>query len=160
MTLSTIERVLFLKSVGVFGVVSGEDLAPLAAVAQEVRFVVGNPVLVQGEFGDCLYIVVDGEVTVSAGEGEIAVRGPGSVLGEMAVLSGRARSATCIARTDLFALRLSRDDFLEMLTERPALAIGVIEVLTNRLDEMTQKLAEAGGTRSKMRLRSGSSIDP
>jgi len=147
--LPTIERILFLRSADIFSVINGEDLAPLAMVAQEVTFTAGETFIRQGEPGDCLYIVVDGEVEIAATDGKhagsgatpVAVRGPGSVIGEMAVLSGGTRAADCVARTDVLALQLSRDDFLEMLEERPALAIGVIEVLTRRLDQATQRAA-------------------
>jgi CRP-like cAMP-binding protein len=140
--LSTIERVLFLKSADIFSVVAGEDLAPVAMVAQEVRFAAGETFIQQGEPGDCLYVIVDGEAGVMVGgKGQIAVRGPGSVLGEMAILADQPRSADCAAITDLLTLRVDRDDFLELLAERPPLALGVIKVLTGRLTEATQELS-------------------
>ena len=140
--LSTMERVLFLRSVDIFSGVAGEDLAPLAMVADEARFGQGETVVRPGTPGDDLYVIVDGEIGVIAPTGEqIAQRGPGSVIGEMAVLSGRPRSATCVALGEVVALRILREDVLEMLAERPALAMGVIQVLTERLDEATRLLA-------------------
>jgi CRP/FNR family transcriptional regulator, cyclic AMP receptor protein len=140
--LSTIERVLFLKSVGVFSAIPGEELAPLAAVARELVFSEGDTFIREGEFGDSLYIIVDGEVDVRVGGDHVATRGAGSVVGEMAVLSGHPRTATCTASTEVFALQLIRDDFMEMIAERPAVAIGVIGVLVERLDQATQQLAD------------------
>jgi len=143
--LSTIERVLFLKSADIFSAIAGEDLIPVASVAEEVSFQVGETFIRQGEPGDCLYVVVDGEASVEArGVGQIAVHGPRSVLGEMAILSGRPRSADCTAITDIIALRVDRNDFLDLLAERPPLALGVIKVLTQRLEEATQHLSKLG----------------
>jgi CRP-like cAMP-binding protein len=145
--LSTMERVLFLRSVDVFGAITGEDLAPVAIVAEEVAFRTGETIIGQGEPGEGLYVIVDGEVAVVIqGAGQVAVRGPGSVIGEMAVLSGGPRTATCVAVSEVLALQVRRDDFLELLVERPALALGVIGVLTQRLDEATRRLAEAQGS--------------
>jgi CRP-like cAMP-binding protein len=142
--LSTMERVLFLRSVEMFGAVAGEDLAPVAVVAQEMSFRPGENLVRQGEPGEGLYVIVDGEVSVRIdGEGEVAMRRPGNVVGEMAVLSGGPRTASCVAVGDVLALKVRRDDFLELLAERPALALGVIAVLTERLDEATRHVAEA-----------------
>ncbi|HEX8919058.1 MAG TPA: cyclic nucleotide-binding domain-containing protein [Chloroflexota bacterium] len=136
------ERVLFLRTVDLFSGIAGEDLAPLATVAEEARFKAGDILIRQGEVGDGLYIIVDGEVEIRASsDSQIAVRRSGSVIGEMAVLSGQLRSATCIAASEVLALRMLRDDFLEMLAERPALALGIINILTQRLTEVTQRLA-------------------
>jgi CRP-like cAMP-binding protein len=140
--LSTMERVLFLRSVEVFGDVAGEDLASIAEVSEEVSFHAGEAIVRQGEPGDGLYVIVDGGVSIIVeGSGQVAVRGPGNVVGEMAVLSGRPRAATCVAVGEVLALRLLRDDFLEIMTERQAVAVGVVRVLTERLDEATQRLA-------------------
>lgn len=145
--LSTLERVLFLRSVDMFGSIAGEDLAVVAMVADERSFPAGETLVRQGEPGEGLYVIVEGEVEVTAeGGGHVAMRGVGSVIGEMAVLSGGPRMATCVAVSDVFTLRLQRRDFLVLLAERPALALGVIAVLTQRLDEATRRLAEASRT--------------
>jgi CRP-like cAMP-binding protein len=142
--LSTIERILFLRSADIFSTVSGEDLVPVAMVAQEVRFTARERFIRQGEPGDCLYVIVDGEAgVILSGAGQVAVRGPGSVLGEMAILADQPRSADCVASSEVLALRVDRDDFLELLAERPPLALGIIKVLTRRLTEATQELSRA-----------------
>lgn len=144
--LSTMERVLILRSADIFATVEGEDLAPLAMAAEEVRFAEGEALFREAEPGDSLHVLVNGDVSVEAeGAGRVAVRHPGTVIGEMSVLSGRPRSATCVAISELLTLRLRRDDFLEMLAERPALALAVIQVLTQRLDEAIQRPSPGGG---------------
>lgn len=70
--LSTIERILLLRSADIFGAIAAEDLTPLAVVAEEVRFSAGEKFIRRGEFGDCLYVVVNGEVGVLVdGVGEV-----------------------------------------------------------------------------------------
>ncbi|HZS94328.1 MAG TPA: cyclic nucleotide-binding domain-containing protein [Chloroflexota bacterium] len=132
--LSTVERVLFLKSADIFGNIPTRDLVPVAAVADEVHFSPGELLIRYGDRADCLYIVLSGDVTVHPkGRNEVTV-GEGAVLGEMGILSGRPRSADCIAVGDVTALRIGRDEFWELLGEYPAVALGVIQVLVRRIE--------------------------
>ncbi len=141
MTLSTIERVLFLRGVELFGEVHGAALIPVARVAREIHFDAGEPFIRQGDAGDSLYIIVDGEASVVIDEvGQVAQRGPKSIIGEMAIISRKPRSATCIAITDITALKVDFDDFWQLLEEQPELALGVIKVLARRVDEAVENL--------------------
>ena len=141
MPLSTIERVLFLKGAELFDQIAGEDLVPVALVAQEVHFRAGETLLRQGDPGDCLYIIVDGEASINLrGIGPVATRQARSSLGEMGIISRQPRSADCVALTDLTALKIDRDDFWELLAEKPPLALGVIRALSQRLDEAVANL--------------------
>ncbi len=149
MPLSTIERVLFLKGAELFNQIASEDLVPVALVAQEVQFRAGETLLRQGDPGDCLYIIVDGEASINLrGIGPVATRQARSSLGEMGILSRQPRSADCVALTDLTALKIDQDDFWELLAEKPPLALGVIRALSQRLDEAVanlQKLSQQSG---------------
>ncbi len=141
MTLSTIERVLLLKSADLFGRLSSEDLAPVAQRAQEVHFQAGETFVRQDDPGDCMYVIVDGQASiVQRGVGQIGTRGPKSTIGEMAIIRYLPRSADCVALTDITALQIEHDDFWELMIERPVVAQGVIKVLAQRLDEATVNL--------------------
>ncbi len=142
MKLSTVERVLFLKGVEIFGQIATEDLILVAAVAHEVSFKAGETFIRQGDIGDCLYILVDGEASITIpAVGQVATRGPKSVLGEMAIISHRPRSADCVATSDVLALRIDHDDFWELLAQKSSVARGVITVLAERLDEAVANIA-------------------
>jgi len=146
MPLSTIERVLFLKGAELFNQIASEDLVPVAMVAQEVHFNAGETLLRQGDPGDCLYILVDGEASVVIhGVGQVAKRGAKSSVGEMGLISRQPRTADCVALTDLTALKIDQDDFWELLAEKPPLALGVIKALSQRLDEAVANLQKLGG---------------
>jgi len=132
--LSTVERVLFLKSADIFSDIPTRDLVPVASVADEVRFSPGETFIRRGDTADCLYIILNGDVLVRpTGRAEVTV-GEGSCLGEMGILSGHPRSADCIAIDEVSALRINQDDFWELLGERPAVALGVIQMLVRRLE--------------------------
>jgi CRP-like cAMP-binding protein len=141
MPLSTIERVLFLTAAELFSQIASEDLVPVALVAQEVYFNAGETLIRQGDPGDCLYVIVDGEASINIrGVGAVATRTAKSTIGEMGLLSRQPRSADCVALTDLTALKIDRDDFWELLAEKPPLALGVIKALSQRLDEAVANL--------------------
>lgn len=136
MTLSTIERVLFLRGVELFDQIASEDLVSVAQVCEEVSFAAGTQFITQGEPGDSLYILVDGEVNIlMEGMGTVYHRGSKSVIGEMAIISRTTRSAHCVAVTDIALLRVDNDSFWALMEERPKLTMGVIRVLSRRLDE-------------------------
>ena len=146
MPLSTIERVLFLKGAELFNQIASEDLVPVAMVAREAHFSVGETLIRQGDPGDCLYIIVDGEASiVIRGVGEVAKRGAKNSIGEMGLISRQPRTADCVALTDLTALKIDQDDFWELLAEKPPLALGVIKALSQRLDEAVANLQKLGG---------------
>lgn len=131
--LTTVEKVLFLKSIGIFSGLPGEDLAPIARIAEEVDFHAGEEVFREGDPGDSLYLVVHGKARVHRGRREIALLGEKECFGEMALLDGEARSASVAAAEDLQTLRISRDDFFDILGDRVEIAQGIFKVLTGRL---------------------------
>ena len=72
-----------------------QDLQPIAAVAEEYLFPEGETLAVEGEPGDTMYVIVDGEVQVlGSDEQELAVRGPGDFICEMAAPALASPSTT------------------------------------------------------------------
>ena len=129
----TLERVLFLKSANLFAGLSGEELAPVAAIAVEEQREAGEDILREGELGDALYLVVEGHVRIHRGGQTLAQLGERESFGEMAVLDPAPRSATVTAETPVTLLKLSELEFRELLEEKHQLALGIIQVLTRRL---------------------------
>lgn len=133
--ISTVEKVLFLKSIDLFGALPSEELAQIAEIAEEQPMAAGDLVFAQGEPGDALFLIVEGTVKVHRGERELTRLGLRDVFGEMAVLDSEPRSASVTALEDSVVLKIARDDFRDILVERPQIAMGVIKVLTRRLRE-------------------------
>ena len=154
MALSTIEKILFLKSVPLFEQISSEDLTGVAQIVQPVQFEPGETFIRQGDEGDCLYIIVDGQVDVVIdGIGPVDHREAKGIIGETAILSDNPRNANCLAATEVVVLKLEREDFWELMGERPQIALGIIKVLVRQLNDRVQDLqrlqAELKETRSK-----------
>jgi len=139
--ISTIEKVLFLKSASLFSELSGEDLAQLASVAEEVSFEAGSLILQEGAPGDSMFVVLEGEVLVLKRTLAVARLGPGEAFGEMSLLDNEPRSATITAASDVLCLRIDRPAFTQVLEEKPQIAQGIIRVLARRLRQATQQIS-------------------
>jgi CRP-like cAMP-binding protein len=93
-------------------------------------------------------VIVTGEVEVWTEQVHVATLGSGECFGELAILADATRSATVRAKTDLYCLKLARDDFEDLLDVSPGLSMAIMRVLTARLRESvthdTSLLAEQG----------------
>lgn len=138
--ISTIEKVLFLKSVSLFNQIPGEELARVAEIAKEVSFEEGDVIIKQGEVGDCLYLVIEGKVRVVTGEQKLVNLGKGECFGEMSLLDAEPRSASIQAAADVTLLKIIQDDFYAMMTERPKITHGILRVLTHRLRDANKTI--------------------
>ena len=140
--LSTIEKVLILKSVSMFGQTPDNVLADVANLIEECEVSAGETIFRQGEPGDSLYVVIEGRVKVHIGDQELNQLGERDVFGEMALLDPEPRlaSVTALEQTRLF--RLDQAPFYELLAERPEIAGGIIRVLTRHLRNRVQDMAE------------------
>jgi CRP-like cAMP-binding protein len=139
-TLSLMERILFLKRVPLFANLPPAEVKQVAAIAHEHLFVDGESIAEQGESGDELYVIVSGQVRVvvtASGEEEteLALRGTGEYVGEMAVISQKPRMAKLVAVGEVRALCIEQKQFEGILRERPDTSLAVMQVLCDRLRE-------------------------
>ncbi|MCK5689255.1 cyclic nucleotide-binding domain-containing protein [Myxococcota bacterium] len=137
--ITTVEKVLFLKGVDLFRTIPGEELSHIALIADEVAFDPDEAVFAEGDHGDAMYLIVEGKVKVHSGEKVFAELGEKSVFGEMAILDSEPRSASITAISDVTALEITREEFDEILAEKPEIARGIISVLTYRLREANKQ---------------------
>ena len=139
-TVSTLERILLLREVPIFGDLSPEDLKQVAEIAQEQWIPDGTIICRDGEDGDSMYILVAGQVQILKGvEGSekiLAVREAGDFVGEMAIIESGPRVATVRALGDVRALVIDGDAFNAILRDRQNVAISVMRTLSRRLREM------------------------
>jgi CRP/FNR family cyclic AMP-dependent transcriptional regulator len=131
--LTTVEKVLFLKSIDLFSQIPGEDLAAIALISTEERRDQSDEIFAEGESGDSLYLVIEGKVRVHKVDRVIAELGQRECFGEMGVLDAAPRSATVTAVVETELLKITREDFQDIMTEKPEIAQGIIKVLTRRL---------------------------
>ena len=101
----------------------------------------GERVIHRGDKADAAYFLSAGEVEVSVGGQHIRL-GPGSFFGEMALISGQPRSADVTALDYCKFLKLTTDDFNEILRRYPDIRTQITEQAVKR-DEMNRQQAEA-----------------
>lgn len=113
----------------------------IAALTEERIYTPGTVLFEQGDRGDAVYIIARGAAHVFVDEHEhehekiLDVLGGGDIVGEMALLSGEARSAGVRAATTLTVGVIEREPFLELLRTRPKLAEGVWQAFAMRMFE-------------------------
>ena len=137
-SLSPIDRMLFLRRVPIFSRLGPEDLQRLASVAIERRYEPHAPLVTEGDVGDELVVIVEGEVMVVHGEGPearlIRTYGVGDHIGELAVLRAQPRAATVIACDDgVVGLAIGGAGLRAILEERPEAAMGMLATLADRI---------------------------
>ncbi len=136
--LSTIETMIALRAVPIFSSLAPEELAELARSSDEKQFAPGQPLCVEGEPGNQVFVLLDGGVKVMRREGAaqrmVSAEQAGGFIGELAVLDPAPRAASVIAGADgTRALCLDGSAFREALKANPAVAHGVIRTLAQRL---------------------------
>ena len=105
-----------LRNVSIFRDLDSGELARVAEVCREQEFVSGEYIFHEGESGNRLYLIVEGEVRISrevpgSGEEALAVLKPGSLFGEMAVFDRSERSTDAISHGGTKVITIIRSDF-------------------------------------------------
>jgi CRP-like cAMP-binding protein len=105
----------------------------------------GEIIARQGDVGDCMYVVQDGEVEIVLQEDgvEMVLRSAGrnEVIGEMAIFERKPRSATIRAKGNVRVLTLDKQNFLRRINEDPSLAFRMIETMSHRVRELSHEVA-------------------
>ena len=125
-----------LASTPLFAGLSQEALGALVEQLQLVTLGAGGVLFYEGDPGDALYVIVEGEVSVSA-EGpprvEMARMGAGAFIGEVALMTDQPRSATVTAIEDAELLRIDRKTLSKVLSEHGEVLSAVLRFVRDRL---------------------------
>lgn len=100
----------------------------------------GTIVFREGERGELMFVVVEGEVEILEGQTLLEVAGPGSIIGEMALIDDEPRSASVVARTSARLVPVNRRRFEFMVQETPFFASAVMKILADRLRRTNARL--------------------
>jgi CRP/FNR family transcriptional regulator, cyclic AMP receptor protein len=131
--LSRRTKIDLLKGIPLFAGCSRVELEAVSRVADELRLPAGRVLMRQGAPGRELFVLVEGEATVERDGTTVAVRRGGDFIGELALVTGRPRSATVTATTDLQTLVLERLNFDRLLRDVPTFAAKVLKAVAERL---------------------------
>lgn len=136
-----------LAKVPFFSELDRRDLKRLAALCVPKEFRTGAELLAEGAVGLGLFLIGEGRVEVFKTEKEhrrrLAVLGAGEVLGEMALIDEKPRSASAVALEPTSALFLSRESFRTVVRRSPDVAWAMVPNLAERLREAQDRLMDA-----------------
>ena len=138
MTTGSTGAAALLRNVPLFKDLDDRELAEVAELCREEKFVSGTYVFREGEAGNRLYLITEGEVRISrdvpgSGEEALAVLKAGAVFGEMAVFDRCERSTHAISNGGTTVLTIARADFEILLDLNRELAYKVLWSVTRLL---------------------------
>jgi len=137
-----------LQEVDVLSPLSESAHQMLAAATKVHVYSQGEAILHAGAAGDSMFVVHAGTISIritdpnGSGGHEVAQLGPGSVFGEMALLTGEKRTADVVAVTDVVALEIGKDSLQPILQDTPELAGAISEKVMERRDHLETVRAE------------------
>lgn len=144
----------FLSQISLFQGMSHEDLHFIAESVEIVTINKGETLFHEGDQADRAFFVKEGEVEIlkesSGREVLLAVRGAGSVIGEMALLQSVPRSATVRARSDTVFYAIGREDFDRLLHSSSSAMQSIFETMLERFKSdqvslrQSEKMAQLG----------------
>jgi len=109
----------------------------------------GEIIIRQGDVGECMYVIQEGEVEIyvekDGQEVRLAVRGAGDFIGEMAVFDRDVRSATVRALGQVRILTVDKKNFLRRISQDPSLAFRIVETMSRRIRELNDEVARLTG---------------
>lgn len=141
------DEVRVLMRIPLFAKVEPSKLKLLAFTSERMVFSKGQELFHQGDPGDAAYVIIEGsaDVLVDAPEGQISVAKVerNAIVGDIAILCDVPRTATIKALSDLEALKILKEQFLELITGFPEIGIDIMRVLADRLSKTTAELTIA-----------------
>lgn len=122
--------------------------AELVTLGRRTRFREGQTVFTKGDPGDCLYAILKGQIGVStsAADGKtmmLNILDAGDVLGEIALIDGKERTAGAAALRDCELFRIDRPEFIAFLERHPKLSVRMMVVLCERLRWVSENIEDA-----------------
>jgi CRP-like cAMP-binding protein len=106
----------------------------------------GEIIIQQGELGDCMYVIQEGQVEVirelDDNRVRLAIRNQGDFLGEMAIFDREVRMATVRALGRARVLTVDKRNFLRRIHSDPSLAYRLVQSMSSRIRELSVEIAQ------------------
>ena len=153
--LSAIEKLIFLKDVVFFRGLSINQLKTLATICEEELHPEGTLITEEEAPGGTLYVIVSGRVSIehrNKAQGTSAVIATlerGAYFGETTLFDRSPHQTAAIAQQDTLTLKLSYDPVMALIKQYPELSLHLVRVLSRRLRETEEQIAEVSRRRSR-----------
>ncbi len=136
-----------LSGVRLFEGFTHEQLRLIAFGAETISLGAGRKLYAEGAPADCAFVISSGEVALYRQTGDrrevISTHGPGTILGEFALIAETERLTGAVAQTEVKVIRLSRSMFRRILEEFPETAIDLRRQIAADLQSMLARMQAA-----------------
>ena len=127
-----------LAGVPIFAGFSARHLNRLAGDTDELSFMPGQSIVMEGEPGEALFVVLAGQGKVIRGGKRVGRVLPGDFFGELSAIDGGPRSASIVAETPMNVLRLFRHTLTRLIDEEPQVALTLLDGIVRRIREISR----------------------
>lgn len=136
-----------LQKIPVFSKLDSAKLKLLAFTSEALTYTDGQILFRQNQASKSAYVVMEGKVEIlgDRGDGELVpllTRGRNELIGEMAALSNAPRTATIRAKGPVRVLRIPNEQFVKIVIENPAVALGVMRELSDKLARSHERVEQ------------------
>jgi CRP-like cAMP-binding protein len=133
MRLGNNAKIDLLKHVPLFSACTKKELEALAVIADEIDLREGSVLTREGQPGREFFVLVEGEVDVTQGGGDVARLQAGDWFGEIALLTKASRTATVTAASPVRVLVVTDRAFRQVVEATPSIAVKMLERVGERL---------------------------
>jgi CRP-like cAMP-binding protein len=127
------QKLELIKQVPLFSVCDKKGLEEIGRLADEIDVPAGKVLMRQGEHADEFFVVISGTVRIERDEVIVRSLGPGSFLGEAALLDHGPRTATATTAVPSRLLVLGHRQFDQLVSEFPSIRASVLAAVARRL---------------------------
>jgi len=139
--LDIVEKVIALQAVELLKNLTPDQYARIASIAKEQRYLPGQAILEPGRPLDSLYVIVEGSVEIKRNGQTLHTAGQYDVLGSWALFDDDPSPVTATTAEDTRVLRISREDFFDLLSDNVEIASSIFSTLVKRFRKLLEQPA-------------------
>jgi CRP-like cAMP-binding protein len=125
-----------LAGVSMFGGFSPKHLNRLAAETDELDLAAGQTIVREGDPGEALFVVLEGQARVVRAGRRVGRVLPGDFFGELSAIDGGPRTASVVAETPVRVLRLFRRTLMRLIADEPQVRMRLLDGIVRRIREV------------------------
>ena len=137
--LNIVEKVIALEAVELLKNLTPDQLSRIASIAKEVRLPPGRSVLEPDQPLDALYVIIDGSVELSRNRDVLHVARQYDVIGSWALFDEDPLPVAARTVEDTRLLRITRDDFYDLLSDNMEIAASIFATLVKRFRKLVEQ---------------------
>jgi CRP-like cAMP-binding protein len=137
--LNIVEKVIALEGVELLKNLTPDQLSRIATIAKEEHHPPGKVVLEPNKALEALYVILDGSVELSQSSGAATTARQNDVLGAWALFDPEPLPVAAKTTEDTRLLRISRDDFYDLLSDNMEITASIFAILVKRFRQLVQQ---------------------